>query len=78
MKDGEFKRATRKTWIIVVLAALFVILFTWFAFTMNVDEKPAGWDMGGVEFVPASSRHADDYYEPFQKAVRWRQGKGGK
>jgi hypothetical protein len=78
MQDREFKRATGRAWLLVAVAALFIILFTLFAFRVNRDEKTPRWDMGGVEFVPASSRYADDYHEPFQDTVRWRNGKGGK
>ncbi len=64
MKPDELKKAFRNGWILVVLAAMFIIGFFLFTLTVAKDAPKEAWEMGGVPFVPASSTYANDYYVP--------------
>jgi hypothetical protein len=59
---SQLKRAFRNGWILLVIAALFTVLFFLFTLDANEDHPAVEWDMGGVPFVPASSVYANGYY----------------
>lgn len=64
MTDASLNKAFRNAWILVALAAVFVLLVAFFAFRTNEPSPKPEWDMGGDRFVPASSNHAEGYYRP--------------
>jgi hypothetical protein len=64
MDRAQLKKAYRNAWILLVLIAAFLLAFFWFTLRANEDHPPVEWDMGGVEFVPASSTYANGYYAP--------------
>ena len=64
MDEAALKKAYRNAWILVALAAVFVVAVVIFVFRTNANPPPRKWDMGGVPFVPASSSYAEGYYSP--------------
>jgi hypothetical protein len=64
MKEQDLKRAFRGGWILWIIAALFVVLMSFFVRKTNENAPPRKWDMGGKSFVPASSTHGNGYYSP--------------
>ena len=62
------RRATGRTWILVLLAAVFVIASAFFVFQTNSKAPSPKWEMGGVPFVPASSKYANGYWSPVNDA----------
>ena len=65
MQDKELKRAFRNAWFLALLGAVYIVLF----FAMATATSPPGedevdWNMGGTDFVPASSVEAEGYYLP--------------
>lgn len=70
MDNASLHKAFRNAWILVALAAVFVLLVAFFAFRTNEPSHEPQWDMGGKSFVPASSNHADGYYSPVEAPVK--------
>ena len=70
MTDASLSKAFRNAWILVALAALFVLLVAWFVYRTNEPGRAPEWDMGGERFVPASSNHAEGYYSPVEAPVK--------
>ena len=64
MDDAALKKAFRNAWILVILAAVFIVAAFLFVLRTNENPPPPKWNMGGVPFVPASSGYAEDYYSP--------------
>jgi hypothetical protein len=64
MHEASLKKAFRNAWILVVLAAVFVLVVALFVFRTNENPPQRSWRMGGVPFVPASSSYAEGYYSP--------------
>jgi bacteriorhodopsin len=62
--EASLKKAYRNAWILVVLAAIFVVVVVLFVFRTNKNPPQRTWNMGGVPFVPASSSYAEGYYSP--------------
>jgi hypothetical protein len=62
MERAQLKRAYRNAWILLLIVALFTVLFFLFTVDANRDHPDVTWDMGGVPFVPASSVYANGYY----------------
>lgn len=62
------RRATGRTWILVLLAAAFVMASAFFVFRTNYKARAPEWEMGGVPFVPASSKYANGYWSPVNEA----------
>jgi len=67
MDRAQLKKAYRNAWILLLILSAFVLAFCWFTFRVSEDHPPVGWDMGGVRFVPASSKYANGYYAPAAK-----------
>ncbi|HJX51482.1 MAG TPA: hypothetical protein VJ801_01840 [Polyangia bacterium] len=63
MEQEDLKAGYRRAWILVLVGALYVAGFLALALRTNIPARPAGWDMGGTPFVPASSIEADGYYK---------------
>lgn len=70
MDDKEMRTGLRNAWILGGASAVFVVAFFLFTVRMNTPAKPAGWDMGGTAFVPASDIAADGYYRPVKPRSR--------
>ncbi len=66
--NKSMKKAYRNGWILVLLAACFVVAL--FLFVLKTNENPPApdWDMGGKRFVPASSPYANGYYSPVERS----------
>ena len=64
MDNAALKKAFRNAWILVVLAAVFIVVVVLFVYRTNANPPEPEWNMGGVPFVPASSNHAEGYYSP--------------
>ena len=78
MGDGELKRGYRNAWILTLLGAVYIVLF----FMLATATSPPGqdqvdWNMGGRDFVPASSNEAEGYYLPVTEPDWLEFGKGG-
>jgi hypothetical protein len=68
MEQQQLKKAYRNAWILLALVTAFVVLFFLFTVKANEEHPAVEWDMGGVEFVPASSTYANGYYtEPVSR-----------
>jgi len=70
MDKAQLQKAYRNAWILLLIVAVFVVVFFIFTLRANVDHPPVEWDMGGVEFVPASSTYANGYYAPAQEPAK--------
>ena len=70
MTEVSLNKAFRNAWILVGLAALFILLVAFFAFRTNEPSHQPQWDMGGDRFVPASSNHATGYYSPVEAPAK--------
>ena len=70
VSDASLNKAFRNAWILVALAAVFVVLVAWFVFRTNDPSHEPRWDMGGDRFVPASSNHAEGYYSPVEAPAK--------
>ncbi len=66
MERRALNKAFRNAWILWFLAAVFVVVFAYFAYQTNRDAPAETWRMGGVPFVPASSSYANEYYSPVE------------
>ena len=62
MSHEDLKSGYRRAWILVLVGTLYVVGFLALALRTNLPARPAGWDMGGTPFVPASSIEADGYF----------------
>lgn len=64
MDREQLKKAYRNAWILLLIVTAFVLVFFWLTLRTNEDHPPVEWDMGGVDFVPASSTYANGYHAP--------------
>ena len=64
MTDEELKKSYRNSWILVILAAAFVVGFFAFVLFTAYGAPKSDWDMGAVKFVPSSSDYGEGYYVP--------------
>ena len=65
MQERELKRGVRRAWLLVLLGVVYIVVsFAFVTSTSPPGEDRVEWDMGGVEFVPASSAAAEGYYLP--------------
>ena len=62
MDERELKRGYRYGWLLVLIAIAFTALAVVFALWTNTPPHEPDWEMGGVDFVPASSGYAEGYY----------------
>ena len=65
MQEQVLKRGYRNAWILALLGVVYIVL----SFALATSTSPPGmdeveWNMGGTEFVPASSAEAEGYYLP--------------
>jgi hypothetical protein len=65
MQEKELKRGYRNAWFLALLGLVYVVIF----YALATSTSPPGedsvqWNMGGTEFVPASSPEAEGYYKP--------------
>ena len=70
MDKASLKKAYRNAWILVLLAAVFIVVVFLFVFRTNENPPERKWNMGGVPFVPASSSYAEGYYSPVDGPVK--------
>ena len=64
MSDEDLKKAFRNGWILVTVAAAFIVTFFAFVLFVSYDAPKSEWDMGNVDFVPAASDYGEGYYVP--------------
>jgi hypothetical protein len=64
MTDRELKLGYRNAWVLTLLGAIYIVLFLAFATATNLPGAEVQWNMGGTDFVPASSAEAEGYYLP--------------
>lgn len=62
MQYRELRRAIINGWILWVLAAIFIVAMSLFVRKIVDNPPPPEWEMGGKEFVPASSIYGNGYY----------------
>ena len=65
MQEKDLKRGYRNAWFLALLGLVYVVIY----FALATATSPPGedsvqWNMGGTEFVPASSTEAEGYYKP--------------
>jgi hypothetical protein len=77
MEEKALKRGYRNAWILTLLGAAYVVLFFLLATATNLPGHPVEWNMDGEAFVPASSHHAEGYYQPVTDPEWLEFGKGG-
>jgi hypothetical protein len=65
MQERELKRGYRNAWFLALLGAVYIAIFFALATSTSLPgEDRVEWNMGGAEFVPASSAEAEGYYKP--------------
>ena len=62
MAEEDLKTGYRRAWLLVLVGVAYVATFLALVLRTNISARPAGWDMGGTPFVPASSFKAEGYY----------------
>ena len=62
MQLRELKKAIRNGWILWLVAVIFIVLMSLFVRKMGHNPAPPSWDMGGEEFIPASSTYGNGYF----------------
>jgi len=67
MDKEQLRKAYRNAWILLLVVVAFLFVFFVFTLRINEDHPPVEWDMGGVEFVPASSIYANGYHAPVER-----------
>lgn len=68
MQYRELKKAIANGWILWFLAVVFIVAMSLFVRKMGDNKKSPEWEMGGKEFIPASSTYGNGYFiEPPQK-----------
>lgn len=65
MDDKQLKRGYRNAWFLTLLGVVYIVIF----YALATSTSPPGednveWNMGGTDFVPASSAEAEGYYLP--------------
>ncbi len=64
MDANALRKSYRNAWMLTLAAAVFILLAFLFTLLANTPGRPAGWNAGGMPFVPASSPYAEGYYLP--------------
>ena len=64
MQEKELKRGYRNAWFLALLGVVYIVLFFALATSTSLPEPEVEWNMGGADFVPASSAEAEGYYLP--------------
>jgi hypothetical protein len=77
MDDKQLKRGYRNAWFLALLGVVYVVLFYALATATSLPEPEVEWNMGGTDFVPASSAEAEGYYLPVTEPEWLEFGKKG-
>jgi len=64
MQERELKRGYRNAWFLALLGVVYIVIFYALATATSLPAPAVQWNMGGTEFVPASSSEAEGYYLP--------------
>lgn len=64
MQEKDLKRGYRNAWLLALLGVVYIVIFYALATATSLPEPEVQWNMGGAEFVPASSPEAEGYHLP--------------
>ena len=74
METQATELTAKKTWMLVFLLALFILLKGFFAFSVVGDKGQPSWDYRPVKDVPGESPYAVYEVMPFPQHVRGAKG----
>ena len=64
MQENDLKRGYRNAWFLALLGVVYIVICYALATSTSLPgEDNVQWNMGGAEFVPASSSEAEGYYK---------------